>query len=190
MASKQTIGHKRARSLVDSESGDPKPDAPQATPPIRAILIHLSALLSSDEAVTHTVRTVLSELLEEDEIPEMSDEDILRAFTTSSRIHDIVRELGVRKLTNDEINRMESLYRIEYFAEGWLRLCLDPHAKAFIEEAIRQRPHLRLAAISNNPPKAWELFGKFGVKEFETVGDKITRKARSRHRPLSGCQEA
>jgi hypothetical protein len=174
MATKQTIGHKRARSLVDSDSGDSKPDAPEVAPPLRAILIHLSALLSSDAAVTYTVRSVLKELLPEEEIPEMSDEDILRAFTTSPRIYSILKELGVRELTNDEINRMETLYRIEYFSEGWPRLCLDPHAKAFLEEAVRQRPHLRLAVMSNNPPKAAELLGNLGIKELESVRTKIT----------------
>ncbi|KAK4125730.1 hypothetical protein N657DRAFT_688421 [Parathielavia appendiculata] len=168
MTSKTTVGRKRTRSLAGSDSADTKLTAPKTAPPIRAILIHLSALLSSDAAITSTLRKALSGILPRRDIPDMADEAILRAFSTSSNFYTILRELNVRNLSDDERKDIESRYCVVYEMEGIRKLCLDPHANSFLEEAARQ-PYFRLATTSSNPMLAANLVEKLGIKSLEAV---------------------
>ncbi|KAK4097964.1 hypothetical protein N658DRAFT_257330 [Parathielavia hyrcaniae] len=176
MATKPTVGHKRTRSLVSSDSVETKSTAPESAThqDIRVILIRFSALLSSDADVTSTVRKSLSGIILKKEIPDMTDEAILRAFSTSSSFCNILRELGVREPTDDERKDIESQYRLVYEIQGCKQLRLDPQANSFLNAAARQA-HLRLATLSNNPVLAADLVEKLGVNALEAVRSNISR---------------
>ncbi|KAK4096084.1 hypothetical protein N658DRAFT_459299 [Parathielavia hyrcaniae] len=168
MATKPTVGHKRTRSLVLSESVGTKPTAPETAPQIRAVLIHFSALLSSNAAVTSTLRKALSGIISKREIPDMTDEAILRAFSTSPNLCNILRHLGVRELTDDERQDIESQYLLVYEMQGYKQLRLDSEVNSFLNAAARQ-PHLRLATLSNNPVLAADLVEQLGIGALEAV---------------------
>src|SRR5690606_31449410 len=86
MESVSIIGHKRSRSAADSESGlqETTPAARKtARDAPRVLLVHLSALLSCNEAVVRVKPAILADILPASDIPSFTDQAVLRVFSKS-----------------------------------------------------------------------------------------------------------
>ncbi|KAH6856173.1 hypothetical protein B0I37DRAFT_351265 [Chaetomium sp. MPI-CAGE-AT-0009] len=165
MTDTPTNGQKRARSASEPELVAPETAAPdqgtRSSP--RMVLMHLSALLSCEEAIAGVCRALAAEVLPEDDLPKFTDEAIIRSFTMSPIVLDILGTIIDRKLTPEEATRTKECYWRIYHNVGWPLLGLAPRAKEFLEIMKRRRDEIKLAVISQNPPAAAEKLASLGV---------------------------
>ena len=175
MATTSIIGHKRAHSAVESEGAPAEATAPKQTtqPPPRALLVHLSTLLSCKKAIVHTVRAAVPQVLSSDDIPVFTDEDVLRAFSKSPIVNELMSELAKRDLTPDEVARLRECYPRIYYQVGAPLLTLAPHAKELLE-AVKRRGDIALAVISSNPDEAVPTLITLGVGHLVDTVSTIT----------------
>jgi hypothetical protein len=186
MAITPIIGHKRTHSEVDSDGASADAPAPKQTTraPPRVLLVHLSTLLSCRQAIIHAVRATVPQVLLDTDIPEFTDEDVLRAFSRSPMLSRFLYKLAGRKLTPNEEARLRDCYPRIYYQVGAPLLTLAPHAKEFLE-AVKRRDDIALAVISSNPTEAVETLIKLGVGRFVDTVSTITIITLVGHPPLS-----
>jgi phosphoglycolate phosphatase-like HAD superfamily hydrolase len=125
------------------------------------LLVHLNALLACKDATTRTIRRTIAEVLPANEIPELTDDAILFAFSKFSRLPEIISHLGIRNLSIDERHRLFECYSRIYTDEGLPLIHLAPGAREFLEYVNRHGTPL--AVMSNNTAAAAALLEKLGV---------------------------
>ncbi|KAG7287440.1 hypothetical protein NEMBOFW57_006951 [Staphylotrichum longicolle] len=134
---------------------------PEATSSPRVLLLHLNALLSCRDATTRTIHRTIAEVLHANDIPELSDEAILLAFSKSPRVVEIISHLGIRDLSIDEHRRLLECYPRIFARDGFPLVYLAPHASEFLENA--KRLGILIAVMSNNTTTATTLLENLGV---------------------------
>ncbi|KAK3899045.1 hypothetical protein C8A05DRAFT_37350 [Staphylotrichum tortipilum] len=137
-------------------------EAPDPMPPTRALLLHLCTLLDCREAVTSVVRALITALRRNAHAGHITDDDIMRAFTTNSYMPEIFVELGLPKLEEWEVGQLFYNYESIYRREALPRFRVAPGAMELIQTANQQEHMGLVAAVTNNPVFASGLLGMMG----------------------------
>lgn len=174
MESVPTIGHKRSRSAADSQSNlqEATSAARETTRNApRVLLVHLSALLSCNDAVIRVIPAILADILPANDIPSFTDEDALRAFSKSPILQHILQELGVRPLSYDESVRLQQVYWRIFYDLGAPLITLVPGASELLD-ATKRHGQIALAVLAHNTAEAAKVLADAGVGHLvDTVSD-------------------
>ncbi|KAL2176906.1 uncharacterized protein P884DRAFT_300314 [Thermothelomyces heterothallicus CBS 202.75] len=165
MESVPTIGHKRSRSAADSQSNlqEATSAARETTRNApRVLLVHLSALLSCNDAVIRVIPAILADILPANDIPSFTDEDALRAFSKSPILQHILQELGVRPLSYDESVRLQQVYWRIFYDLGAPLITLVPGASELLD-ATKRHGQIALAVLAHNTAEAAKVLADAGV---------------------------
>lgn len=171
--------HKRARS-----STEPEVVAIEATPsmatgsanavPKYVLVMHLNSILDSKDAVICTIRETIAEVFTHRDVPEVTDEAILRAFSKMPILFEILDHLGIADISQEEHDCVIDAYSRVYSDTGLPRIQKASGAVEFLEE-VKRRKDVALAVMSNNPEKAVMLLSQLGMGELvDTVRNPTT----------------
>ncbi|KAK4145940.1 uncharacterized protein C8A04DRAFT_26099 [Dichotomopilus funicola] len=168
-------GQKRPRSLLEEQGvTHPRP---------KVLLIELSTIIEGKAALVDCLRMALTSVLIQEEIPLFTGEELYRECYLSPLVFDMMKDMGIRELSDDE----ELTFAKKYF-ESWQNaglplMTLCNGAREFLEAAKAQES-IKVAILSNNVPVAKSVLEMLGVEHL--VDNLIETHSYEAHRTTDG----
>lgn len=159
---------KRPHSSLEEQAG--------SRPQPKVLLLQLSTIIEGRNSIADCFRTALAAVLNKKDIPLFTEEELYRECYRSPLVVDMMRNLGIRELSEEEQNQLADQYVQNWRDRGLPLLTLCRGARELLE-AAKAQDSIKVAILTNNVPVAKAVLEMLHVSHLvDTVGQRRTHR--------------